>query len=256
MTNKFGFVYVVTNHLTGKKYLGRKNYRYANGRKTGWETYMGSCKTLLHDIHQHGIHNFSRTIITECETKQELCELEERLQREHDVLHAVSASGERLWYNENIGGKKFYSKIGWHHTIKTKQKLSQIKRGLSQSPEYIASLTPIARARAVKLVNEGKHHFLGGAIQRRSSLLLAAQGKLPSQLNPPRGLKNGGCAGKFRFTHPVHGTHETYARDLCKNIFPYLGLDNSLLASLATGTYKPKKGNYRGWTATQLTTSN
>lgn len=70
--NYYGFVYITTNNINGKKYIGQKSYKQKN-----WETYLGSGVILNKSIKKYGKENFSREIIEECETKEELdqCEM-------------------------------------------------------------------------------------------------------------------------------------------------------------------------------------
>lgn len=61
-----GFIYIVTNIVTQQKYIGRKIYT------KGWENYFGSSKLLLRDIERLGRDKFTRDIIEECETIEQL----------------------------------------------------------------------------------------------------------------------------------------------------------------------------------------
>ena len=64
--DKMGFVYLTENTITGKKYIGRKKYM------EGWEEYLGSSKLLKADVDSQGPDTFTRTILEECETYEEL----------------------------------------------------------------------------------------------------------------------------------------------------------------------------------------
>lgn len=87
-----GFVYLITNKLNGKKYIGKKNFvtpktRYKtitqkNGIKkrkklkefieSDWKDYFGSNKELLEDVEKHGPENFERKILVLCQTKGDM----------------------------------------------------------------------------------------------------------------------------------------------------------------------------------------
>jgi hypothetical protein len=78
----FGFVYLIENLITSKKYIGRKyfskaGYKQVNGkrkkiRKTSdWETYYGSNETLKKEVAELGAHNFRRTILYLCKSRSE-----------------------------------------------------------------------------------------------------------------------------------------------------------------------------------------
>jgi len=83
----FGFVYLIENLLTGKKYIGRKyftqaGYKQVKGKRkkvrkeSDWETYYGSNETLKAEVAEIGEHNYRRTILHLCATKSECSYLE------------------------------------------------------------------------------------------------------------------------------------------------------------------------------------
>ena len=112
----FGFVYLITNLKTNKKYIGRK-YFYSTrrikvkGRKTrkvvrkesNWKTYVGSNKNLTLDIEKIGIKNFKFEILIMTETKGQTNYLEENIQHKMNVLTNEN------FYNSSIGSRKFIS---------------------------------------------------------------------------------------------------------------------------------------------------
>lgn len=78
----FGFVYLIENLITGKKYIGRKyfskaGYKQVNGKRkkirkaSDWETYYGSNETLKKEVAELGAHNFRRTILYLCKSRSE-----------------------------------------------------------------------------------------------------------------------------------------------------------------------------------------
>lgn len=93
----YGFVYIIENTKTGKKYVGKKFFfasktRQVNKKKkrykaeSDWQTYYGSSESLLADVILHGKESFSRTILHLCATKAECGYLEAREQFERNVL--------------------------------------------------------------------------------------------------------------------------------------------------------------------------
>ena len=96
----YGFVYRITNLVTGYDYIGRKYFRTIRklkplvGRKnkrhkakeTDWQDYWGSSKRLLEDIEKHGKHNFKREIICLCDTRGQTNYMEAKIQFDEDVL--------------------------------------------------------------------------------------------------------------------------------------------------------------------------
>ena len=78
----FGFVYIIENLITGRKYIGRKyfsaaGYRQINGKKkkirkpSDWQDYYGSNETLKTEVAELGTHNYRRTILHLCKSKSE-----------------------------------------------------------------------------------------------------------------------------------------------------------------------------------------
>lgn len=109
----YGFVYEITNLVTGKKYIGRKfftkaGYKQVKGKRkkirkpSDWENYYGSSKNLLDDIEKYGKEYFRRDILRLCKTRAECTYYESKYQFDLGVLHALDFSGERLYYNDWI----------------------------------------------------------------------------------------------------------------------------------------------------------
>lgn len=120
----FGFVYLITNKITGRKYIGKKQFNSYRSKKvkdkkrrkhfvleSDWKEYWGSCEELLEDIKELGEDNFSREILRLCKTKRDLTYSEVELQIKADCLTAVDKKGNRLYYNSNIMNRWFAQKI-------------------------------------------------------------------------------------------------------------------------------------------------
>jgi len=111
-----GFVYVITNKISGRRYIGKKlskfsktSYRVVklkNGNKkrkrikskidSDWREYYGSSPNLLEDVKSLGPENFTREILYYCESKAECSYIEAREQFNHRVLESDD------WYNGHI----------------------------------------------------------------------------------------------------------------------------------------------------------
>ena len=131
-TNKFGFIYYIENKISGKKYIGKKQYfTYKSNKKhkeSNWKSYTSSSKYLNEDIKEYGIDNFYFEIIFECETRGDLTYAESNLQHKNNVLTERNEFGERIWYNAAIAAIKFIPKPC--HSIETKLKMSKSKKEL------------------------------------------------------------------------------------------------------------------------------
>ena len=115
-----GFVYIIVNVLTGRKYVGKKLAKFSktsykvvklkNGKKkrkkikskidSDWQQYYGSNIELKADVERLGVDKFSREILKYCKSKTELSYYEAKLQFEYDVL-----LNEDKWYNGWISVK-------------------------------------------------------------------------------------------------------------------------------------------------------
>ena len=103
-----GFVYLITNTLTGRKYIGKKLAKFSkttykvvklkNGTKkrkkikgkieSDWRDYYGSSPALTADIEKLGAENFTREILFYCKTKAECSYIEAREQFARKVLES------------------------------------------------------------------------------------------------------------------------------------------------------------------------
>jgi len=103
-----GFVYLITNNLTGRKYIGKKLAKFSkttyrtvtqkNGIKkkkkirsktdSDWREYWSSSDELKKDILSFGQDNFTREILFYCKSKSECTYIEARTQFERKVLES------------------------------------------------------------------------------------------------------------------------------------------------------------------------
>ena len=103
-----GFVYVITNQLSGRQYIGKKLARFKkttyktvklkNGKKkrkkirgsidSDWRDYYGSSPELSRDVEQLGTENFTREILHYCRSKAECSYIEAREQFSRRVLES------------------------------------------------------------------------------------------------------------------------------------------------------------------------
>ena len=112
----YGFVYLITNVRSGKKYIGRKYFWQKRKPKGGkrrvtsesdWKRYYGSCPELKDDIKEFGKENFSRTILSVHETPGRTNYEETRQLFLHDVLTKALDNGDPAYYNSNILGRYY-----------------------------------------------------------------------------------------------------------------------------------------------------
>jgi hypothetical protein len=111
-----GFVYLITNSVTGRKYIGKKLAKFAkttykvvkqkNGIKkkkkirtkvdSDWRDYYGSSDELSKDVTTLGKENFTREILHYCTSKAHTSYLEAKEQFDRKVLETTD------YYNGHI----------------------------------------------------------------------------------------------------------------------------------------------------------
>jgi hypothetical protein len=109
-----GFVYIITNTVSGKKYIGKKLSKFSktniktvilkNGNKkkkkikskidSDWKTYWSSSKEVVEDAKTLGFDRFTREILMFCLSKGTASYFEAKLQMQNEVLEHPD-----MWYN-------------------------------------------------------------------------------------------------------------------------------------------------------------
>jgi len=120
----FGFVYLISNTIDGRIYIGKKFLQHKKTKKLGkkvmaeqtgpgrkktkevsyaesdWKTYWGSCKPLLEDVKRLGEDKFYKEILDLAWSSKHLSYLEAKYQFKTDVLETNS-------YNDNIQARYY-----------------------------------------------------------------------------------------------------------------------------------------------------
>lgn len=101
-----GYVYIITNKISNKKYVGKKLSQFSKTKiktvtlKSGvkkkkklktkissdWLTYYGSSVELTKDVIEFGADNFTREILCFCKSKGTLSYMEAKIQFQLEVL--------------------------------------------------------------------------------------------------------------------------------------------------------------------------
>ena len=115
-TDYVGFVYIITNTISGRMYVGKKLARFKttrykmhtqkNGKKvrkkirgavaSDWQEYYGSSDQLNRDVESLGKEKFRREILYYCRSKAECNYIEAREQFDRKVLES------KQYYNGHI----------------------------------------------------------------------------------------------------------------------------------------------------------
>ena len=105
--NAYGYVYLITNNLTGKKYIGKKLFwfkktKVVKGKRkrlkveSDWREYWSSSDEVKADVKSFGENNFTREILHICQNKGMCNYLEAREQMDRRVLESSN------YYNAQI----------------------------------------------------------------------------------------------------------------------------------------------------------
>lgn len=133
----YGFIYETTNLVNGKKYIGsHKRTQDIEDPDDSW--YLGSGKLLWRAIHKYGIENFSRRILCDCCTQEELEAAETK------ILLETNAAKDPNYYNlmpsyfGGTSGGVNSPMYGKHHSEETK-KLIGIRSGATRKGKPLSS---------------------------------------------------------------------------------------------------------------------
>ena len=161
----YGYVYLTTNKINNKKYIGKHKSESFD------ESYKGSGIYLNHAINKYGKDNFVTEILEWCETREELNQREQYYIDYHNAIYRddfynIAHGGEggdtysglsekaklefkdkirSRWADENyINSCSLRTKNRWKNSIYKKvvsQKISSSLRGVSKSDEHKKNLS-------------------------------------------------------------------------------------------------------------------
>jgi hypothetical protein len=103
----YGYVYLITNKITGKMYIGKKLFWFRKQKtikgkrksikvESDWRTYWSSSDEVKQDVVELGENNFTREILHICNNKGSCNYLEAKEQMLRNVLESD------LYYNSQI----------------------------------------------------------------------------------------------------------------------------------------------------------
>lgn len=140
LLDPYGFIYITTNLVNGKRYIGRKTF----DDKRRWVGYIGSGSCFQKAIKKFGKVNFHRDIVDIAYSNEELND------KEVSYINFFNAVESSDFYNIEIGGQKYplsehtkklikenhadmsgnkHPMYGKHHTEESKKKISEVQKG-------------------------------------------------------------------------------------------------------------------------------
>ena len=118
-----GYIYITTNLITNKKYIGSHHCTYFD------KNYFGSGSLLKKALAKYGKENFTCEIIAECDSEESLVELEEYFIMFFDAVNNLD------YYNLDYSGYK-RGVTGYKHSPEAKRKIGQFFRDKWKDPFY------------------------------------------------------------------------------------------------------------------------
>ena len=145
LIDPYGFIYITTNMVNGRKYLGQRKF------SNGWKSYLGSGKIFKQAVKKYGKEKFIREIVAFAYSKNELDELEKSFIREHNAVDNDD------YYNISQGG---YSQMAGHHwSEEDKKKMSESRKGIPRGVMSEETKLKISINRRGKCVGEDNHNY-------------------------------------------------------------------------------------------------
>lgn len=145
----YGFIYITTNLINGKKYIGKKKYN----KKA--DNYLGSGKHLKNAIKKYGKENFTRDIIAIGYNANDLNELEIYYIDKYDAANSQD------YYNIASGGEGGNTFVG-----KTKEEMKNFSEKRSKlSKEMWENRTEEERLKIsenIRIATSGENNHLYG----------------------------------------------------------------------------------------------
>ena len=149
-------IYKIVNQVNGRYYIGRHATKNIN------DSYMGSGKAILNAIKKYGIESFTKEILAEASSREELWELEKQIVNDQIVNDPLS-------YNMAYGGKSYLDGLKKYDVNKFRKhqsdagKIGGVAVFKSKTPEQLKAWHAAGgRASAKKQKSTGFHPFYTG----------------------------------------------------------------------------------------------
>ena len=127
LNTTYHFIYLTTNLINGKKYLGKHSTNNLN------DNYLGSGLGIFRAIKKYGKQNFKREILEFCKNSEECFKREYELSKEFNVV------SDKTFYNNEYGGRGGF--IGAEIEETTKNKISKTLTGRKIDREIVKKIS-------------------------------------------------------------------------------------------------------------------
>lgn len=155
----YGVIYVITNLLTGMKYVGQTT----RSLKERFREHMKSDYLIGRAIRHYGVENFTVEVIEECATPEQLNEREIFWIAKLNTKHPHG-------YNFTDGGQQ-----GASPSAESRKKMSDAHTGVKRSPETVARMSESQKGKVLslehrtKLSEAGRGHEVSPEIRKKIS---------------------------------------------------------------------------------------
>lgn len=164
----YGFIYITTNLINGKRYLGMCAYHRNNSN-----TYLGSGKALRRAIKKYGSQSFKRETVEECSDKTSMIEAEIRW------IEQLQCVSDPTWYNMNSGGYATKGFTGKKHSEETKAKMRQnYRRPMSESTRQ--KFVENGKVRMQEILSKQKEYYSNGGVSLKAKPIIVEGKEYPS----------------------------------------------------------------------------
>lgn len=143
-TGAFGFIYLITQLSTGKKYIGKKllssaSTKVVNGKKkkirktSDWKNYWSSSPDVKDAVKECGKEDFTREILTFCHSRGSVSYCEELALYQMGVLESDE------WFNRNIRAKVFKNWVKVDDAKALRHSLALHSSSSSSSTKFVSA---------------------------------------------------------------------------------------------------------------------
>lgn len=137
----YGYIYITTNLLNGKKYIGQSKW----DKRLSETAYIGSGRHLKEAIKKYGREVFTTEVIFEAFSQEDLN------WAERHIIEREGAVKSRNYYNISPGGRASLGFTGKKHTIERDEAVSQKLMGHPVNEHTRKAVSKTGKRTSIKL---------------------------------------------------------------------------------------------------------